>query len=66
MTGEDKLLHIGAPAARALAAIGVTRLSQLSEHRAVELERLHGMGPRAIGVLRQALADHELSLRDDT
>jgi hypothetical protein len=63
---SDELPRIGAPATRALAGIGVTRLSQLTEHRHVDLLKLHGMGPRAIAILRQALADQGLSLRDDT
>jgi hypothetical protein len=66
MTLTDELPRIGAPATRALAGIGVTRLSQLTEHRAVDLLELHGMGPRAITILRQALADQDLSLRDET
>ena len=61
----DELPRIGAPATRALAGIGVTRLSQLTEHRAADLRELHGMGPRAIAILRQALNDRKLSLRDD-
>jgi hypothetical protein len=63
---SDELPRIGAPATRALAGIGVTRLSQLTPHRADELLKLHGMGPRAIGILRQALADRGLSLRDES
>jgi hypothetical protein len=35
----DDLPRIGAPATRALAAIGVTRLSQLADHRADECWR---------------------------
>lgn len=66
MTPTDELPRIGAPATRALAGIGVTRLSQLTEHHAVDLRKLHGMGPRAITLLRQALAEQDLSLRDDT
>ena len=62
----DQLPRIGAPATRALAGIGVTRLSQLTEHRATELLKLHGMGPRAVGIVRHALADQGLSLRDET
>jgi hypothetical protein len=62
----DELPRIGAPATRALAGIGITRLSQLRDHRAADLLKLHGMGPRAIAILRQALADQKLSLRDDT
>jgi hypothetical protein len=66
MSLPDELPRIGAPATRALAAIGITRLSQLTEYRAVDLLKLHGMGPRAIAILRQALADRGRSLRDDT
>jgi hypothetical protein len=66
MPEPDELPRIGAPATRALAGIGVTRLSQLTEHHADELLELHGMGPRAITILRRALADQGLSLRDDT
>jgi predicted flap endonuclease-1-like 5' DNA nuclease len=62
----DQLPRIGAPATRALAGIGITRLSQLTEHRAADLLNLHGMSPRAIGILRQALADQGLSLRDES
>ena len=66
MTLPDELPRIGAPATRALAGIGITRLSQLTEHRAADLLKLHGMGPRAIAILDKALADRGLSLRDDT
>ena len=66
MSLSDQLPRIGAPATRALAGIGVTRLSQLTEYRAADLLKLHGMGPRAVGIVRQALADQGLSLRDET
>ena len=65
MTGRDELPRIGAPATRALAAIGITRLRQLTAHRAADLQQLHGMGPKALSILRQALADQGLALRDD-
>jgi hypothetical protein len=44
------------PAQRALAAAGYTSLEQLSQISEAELRRLHGMGPKAIEQLRQALA----------
>jgi hypothetical protein len=66
MSLPDQLPRIGAPATRALAGIGITRLSQLTEHRADDLLKLHGMGPRAIRILRQALGEQGLSLRDET
>ena len=60
---NDDLPQIGAPATRALASIGVTRLSQLVEHREDELRALHGFGPRAVRILVEALAAAGLSLR---
>ena len=66
MSQPDELPRIGAPATRALTSVGITRLSQLTDHRAEELLKLHGMGPRAIKILREALADQGLSFRHDT
>ena len=57
------LPKIGAPATRALAAVGVTELTQLTEFREVDLAHLHGMGPKALGILKVALADHGKTFR---
>lgn len=46
---------IGRPATRALAAAGYTRLDQLAGVTERDLLRLHGMGPKALGILREAL-----------
>ena len=46
----------GQPARRALAAAGYTRLDQLAAVSEAELLALHGVGPKAIAQLRQALA----------
>lgn len=54
---------IGKPAQRALAAAGITRLEQLAEVSEAELGKLHGMGPKALGILRQALEAEGLSFR---
>ena len=62
---DDRLPRIGAPATRALADIGVTTLSQVVDLRPAELLALHGFGPRALGLLRDALAAQGHSLRDD-
>jgi predicted flap endonuclease-1-like 5' DNA nuclease len=51
---------IGAPAARALAAAGITRLEQLTTFSESELLKLHGVGPAAIRVLREALSQRRL------
>jgi uncharacterized protein YdhG (YjbR/CyaY superfamily) len=44
------------PALRALAQAGYARLEQIAQARESDLLRLHGMGPKAIGQLRGALA----------
>jgi hypothetical protein len=53
---EDSLPKIGSPATRALASIGITRLSQLTRVSKAELSELHGVGPKALGILEKALA----------
>jgi predicted flap endonuclease-1-like 5' DNA nuclease len=53
---------IGAPATRALIAAGYTELRQLAGVPAAELKRLHGMGPKALRILQEALEAQGLSL----
>jgi hypothetical protein len=53
------------PAQRALANAGYQRLDQLAGARESELGRLHGMGPKALGIIRDALAARGLSFMDD-
>jgi hypothetical protein len=55
---------LAAPAQRALANAGYTRLEHLAVLSERDLRALHGMGPTAIGALRAALAQRGLSLRD--
>ena len=56
------LPKIGAPATRALASIDVTRLEQLTGHSEKELKALHGFGPKALRLLKEALAAENLTL----
>jgi predicted flap endonuclease-1-like 5' DNA nuclease len=60
---DSDLPKIGAPATRALASIGVTRLAQVADRSETELLALHGFGPRALRILRDALSDQGLSMR---
>ncbi|MEU4766013.1 hypothetical protein AB0H12_22410 [Actinosynnema sp. NPDC023794] len=46
---------IGRPATRALTAIGVTTLAQVARLSDAELLAVHGVGPKAVRVLRAAL-----------
>jgi len=52
---------IGEPATRALALAGYHRLEQLPQASAKELLALHGVGPKAIRLLRAALAERGLT-----
>lgn len=52
---SDPFPKIGAPAARALEEAGYTSLKQLTKVSEAELGRLHGMGPKALRILREAL-----------
>lgn len=54
---------IGKPATRALVNAGYTRLEQLTEVTEKDLGKLHGMGPKALRLLREALAERSLSFR---
>lgn len=51
------------PALRALAGAGLQRLDELTDLREGELLSLHGMGPKAVKTLRQALLAKGLSFR---
>jgi predicted flap endonuclease-1-like 5' DNA nuclease len=53
---------IGAPATRALTAAGYSQLRQLAGVPAADLKKLHGMGPKALRVLPEALEAQGLSL----
>jgi uncharacterized protein YdhG (YjbR/CyaY superfamily) len=52
---------IGSPATRALEAAGYTHLEQLTKVTEAELGRLHGMGPKALRILGEALGEKKLS-----
>lgn len=47
---------IGAPATRALENAGITTLESVAGRPARRLLDLHGVGPRAIRILQEALA----------
>lgn len=54
---------IGSPTTRALEAAGYTNLKQLTKVTEEELGQLHGMGPKALGILREALKAEGLSFK---
>ena len=51
------LALLSAPARGALEHAGITTLTELSRHTEREILKLHGMGPKSMPTLRQALQD---------
>lgn len=63
--GTEFPAPIGKVARRELAAHGVTRFVQLTDRSARELLEIHGVGPKAIRILREELRSRGLSFRDE-
>ena len=63
-TEDDLPPGLGKPALRALGAAGYTRLGQLAAVTEADLRRLHGVGPKAIGLIRDALSARGLSFAE--
>lgn len=55
---------IGKTAARELSLNGISSLQQVSEHSKKELLAIHGVGPKAIRILEEALAAQGLAYRE--
>jgi predicted flap endonuclease-1-like 5' DNA nuclease len=53
---------VAKPAQRALASVGVTRLDQVTRFTRAELMELHGMGPKALQSIEEALRRQGKSL----
>jgi hypothetical protein len=58
--------NLSAPARRALAGAGYTKLEQLAKVSEAELLELHGMGPNAIAKLRDALGSIGRSFKGES
>jgi hypothetical protein len=61
----DLPAKLGAPAERALAGAGIKNLKHLTKFTEAEIKQLHGIGPNALGKLRQALAARGLAFADE-
>lgn len=62
----NDLPKTSAPAQRALDSVGIATLAQLSRFRRAEIAKLHGMGPKALGILAQALAAKGLTFAEES
>jgi predicted flap endonuclease-1-like 5' DNA nuclease len=60
---SSDLPFIGGPARDALEVAGVTRLDQLPAWSEKDLLALHGVGPKAVRILREALAARGMAFR---
>ncbi len=63
-THSDLPEKLGQPAYRALAGAGIQRLEQLTQFSEAEIKKIHGIGPNALGKLREALAAKGLAFAD--
>jgi predicted flap endonuclease-1-like 5' DNA nuclease len=55
---------IGKTAARELSLKGITSLQRVADHSKKELLAIHGVGPKAIAILGDALAAQGLAFRE--
>ncbi len=60
-TPKNELPKTSEPTTQALNAAGIYRLEQLTEYTEKELLALHGVGPKAIRILREKLAEKGLT-----
>ncbi|CAG9621832.1 helix-hairpin-helix domain-containing protein [Sutcliffiella rhizosphaerae] len=58
---SDLPSKIGKPATRALVRAGYLRLEQFTELTESDVLKLHGMGPKAMGIIKDALEEKGLS-----
>lgn len=63
MLPELKTIKIGAPAQRALEAKGIDTFLKLCDYSEQELLVLHGVGPKAIRILKELLTEAGLSFK---
>ena len=60
---QSDIPNIGAPAMRALTHEGYTTLKQLTKLSEAELAQLHGVGPKAVRILKETLKANGLSFK---
>jgi predicted flap endonuclease-1-like 5' DNA nuclease len=56
--------EIGKTAARELALHGITSLARVAAHTKKDLLAIHGVGPKAVAILGEALAAQGLAYRE--
>lgn len=66
MVLSTELPNIGKPATNALHNIGVKSLEEVSKYKRTALLEIHGVGPKAIELLEEALTAHDLNFKNET
>lgn len=61
--GFEHLAGVAAPARRALSNAGIRTLADLAKRREKDVAELHGMGPKALGILRAEMKRSGLSFK---
>lgn len=64
MISELKSIKIGQPAQRALEEIGIDTLIQLCNYTEKELIAIHGIGPKAVKILKEFLIKEGYSFKE--
>ena len=62
---DTGLPRIGRPATAALGAVGIVTIAEAAAYGRTRLLQLHGVGPKAIRLLDEALAAHGISWADE-
>jgi DNA-directed RNA polymerase alpha subunit len=65
MTKQTLIPRISGPFNDALTVAGYTTLEQLTELTARDLLKLHGVGKKGIGMLREVMKEHGLTLKGE-
>jgi DNA-directed RNA polymerase alpha subunit len=63
---ENDFPNIGKPAIRALTNAGYNKLTQFTQVTESELLKLHGVGPKAVRILNEALNEKGLSFAKES
>lgn len=51
------------PSIRALASAGITHFKQLTKFTEAEIAKLHGMGPRGVRILKEAMQEKGMNFK---
>ena len=51
------------PASRALASVGIKKLKDFTRFKKTDVAALHGMGPKALGIIQKELIKKKLAFK---